>query len=114
MRLRDVLEDLKSLAMILSGTITGTINNLEMCYKRCHLSINEDAECEAARLRQVAEYYLKTYVLGVHKELEEKKYADDEEVLHSIEESAARYRRLFLEKIHEKKRMPKSDSAETG
>ena len=41
-------------------------------------------------------------MFGVRKELEKKKYVDDEEMLHSIEETVAMYRRFFLEKSHEK------------
>ncbi len=99
MRLRDAIEDLRSLAMILSGTIS----SLEMCYKRCLQSVDGGSLNEIKRLRQIAEYYLQTYVLNLSRELEEKKYANDEEILHSIEETVAKYRRLFLEKRYEEK-----------
>ncbi|NPA96677.1 MAG: hypothetical protein GXO32_03645 [Crenarchaeota archaeon] len=93
LRFRDLLEELRSMAMILMGTV----RSLELCYQRyapkTESVLQELKELE--KLKRIAKHYTEQYVLSGRKELEEKKYADDEEVLKSIEETVKRYKKVL-------------------
>jgi len=93
LRFRDLLEELRSMAMILMGTV----RSLELCYQRYAPkteSIEQELK-ELEKLKRIAQHYTEEYVLSGRKELEERKYADDEEVLRSIEETVKRYRKML-------------------
>ncbi len=93
MRFRDLLEEMRSLSMILLGTV----KSLELCYQR-YAPKNEIIEKELKeleKLERTARRYIEEFVLSGRKELEEKVYADDREVLKSIEETLRKYRQEF-------------------
>jgi len=98
LRLKEVIDELKTLAI----RFAGVLGSLETCYKQC---MNSDAvELELKKLAELKEfirYYLDTYVITVNKELEEKKYADDEEIIKFVEEAVKKYKKYFMEK-HDK------------
>ncbi len=90
LRFRDLLEELRSMAMILMGTV----RSLELCYQRYAPkteSISQELK-ELEKLKRIAKYYTEEYVLSGMKELEERRYADDREVIESIEETLKRYK----------------------
>ena len=98
LRLREVMDEMKSLVL----TLSGVLGSLEACYRRC-LSSDEKEEVELRRvdeLRKVVKMYLDKYIVGIKQELNERRYVDDEEVLNSIEEAVKRYRKVF---VNEKK-----------
>jgi len=93
MRFRDLLEEMRSLSMILLGTV----KSLELCYQRYapKSDIIEKELNELKKLEQTAKRYVEEFVLMGRRELEEKVYADDREILKSIEETLKRYRQEF-------------------
>jgi len=93
MRFRDALEELRSMAMILMGTV----RSLELCYQRYapkSEAVQKELE-ELEKLKKLAQYYTQNYVLAGRRELEEKKYAEDEDVIKSIEETLERYKEML-------------------
>ena len=93
MRFRDALEELRSMAMILMGTV----RSLELCYQRYapkSEAVQRELE-ELEKLKKLAQHYTQNYVLAGRRELEEKKYAEDEDVIKSIEETLERYKEML-------------------
>ncbi len=92
LRLREVLEELKSLAMVL----TGVVGMARSCFESCglHGGLDDLKAYEEAAKRVVEEY-----VVSTRREIEEKKYASDLEVLKSVLEYAERYARELGVKV---------------
>jgi len=93
LRLKEVIDELKTLAI----RFAGVLGSLETCYKQCISSEALDAELKKlADLKEFIRYYLDTYVITVNKELEEKKYADDKEIIKFVEEALKKYKKYFM------------------
>ncbi len=95
LRLKEVIDELKTLAI----RFAGVLGSLETCYKQCMSSEALELELKKlAELKEFIRYYLDTYVITVNKELEEKKYADDEEIIRFVEEAVRKYKKYFMKK----------------
>ena len=93
LRLKEVIDELKTLAI----RFAGVLGSLETCYKQCMSSEALEVELKKlADLKEFIRYYLDTYVITVNKELEEKKYADDEEIIRFVEEALEKYKKYFM------------------
>ncbi len=95
LRVRELIDELKSLIMIASSLAA----ELDTCYsKRENVNTVDPKRSEWLReIRDKLEEYIHTYILLDEKELEEKRYAEEEEILDSIENTLEEYRRVFHE-----------------
>ncbi len=95
LRLRDVINDLRGLAM----TFSSTVAELETMYKRCSM-LNENAKAHLERLRGFVDYYMETYIHSYRRYVESTSSEDgdepsEEEVIESVREALKKYERLL-------------------
>jgi len=91
LRLRDLYEEVRTLAMNMSSLVSA----LEHVVRRCGL---EDRTMDEylSRMRSVAKHYIDSYVLSP-KELQDTPEVSDAEVVRSIEEVLERYKQVLLQ-----------------
>jgi len=93
LRLKEVIEKLKSLVL----TLSKVVNRLEFCYKK-FLSDQDVINSELNELNNVKsllQYYLNSYVIEVKKDIRESFGKNDEYVLKSILETVDKYKKVF-------------------
>ena len=95
LRLRDVINDLRGLAM----TFSSTVAELETMYKRCGV-LNENAKAHLERLRGFVDYYMETYIHSYRRYVEntsgeENDEPSEEEVIESVKEALKKYEKLL-------------------
>ncbi|BEP17416.1 hypothetical protein PYJP_07680 [Pyrofollis japonicus] len=92
LRLRDVINDLRALALSFSSTVS----ELETMYRRCALT-NENAKAHLDRLRDLVNYYMDTYIHSYRKYEDTGSHDSDEpserEVIESVEKILEEYRK---------------------
>ena len=97
LRLSDAIEELKNLLFIFSGLLS----DLSTCYRELRkrdpkVKIDEN---RIEEYKNKLDKYMKEYVLSLRRELENKKYVEDETAfLEEVEEIVHRYRDRFLQK----------------
>ncbi len=95
LRLRDVINDLRGLAM----TFSSTVAELETMYKRCGM-LNENAKAHLERLRGFVDYYMETYIHSYRRYVEstsgeESDEPSEEEVIENVKEALKKYEKLL-------------------
>jgi|GEM_PF-1347830 len=93
LRLKEVIEELKSLVL----TLSKVVNRLELCYKKFldnQEVINSELN-ELSKVKSLLQYYLNSYVIKVEKDLRESFGKNDEYVLKSILETVDKYKKMF-------------------
>ncbi len=94
LRLSDVIEELRSLLFIFSGLLS----DLTTCYhelKRRDPNVKVD-ESRVKEYKEKLDKYMNEYVLSLRRELETRKYVEDEQsFLNELEDIIRRYRERF-------------------
>ena len=98
LRLRDVINDLRGLAM----TFSSTVAELETMYKRCGL-LNENARAHLDRLRGFVNYYMETYIHSYRRYVESTSpdnsdEPSEEEVVENVKKALKRYEEIIAGK----------------
>ncbi len=98
LRLRDVIEEMRKLIMILSSVLS----DLKTCYNVLKNSGYENISSSEKKIKEYQDFlknYMENYVLALRRELDEKKYVEDEEsLLNDIVDLVEKYRRKMLKK----------------
>ncbi len=97
LRLSDVIEELRNLLFIFSGLLS----DLSTCYrelKKRDPNVKVD-ESRVSRYREKLNRYMNEYVLSLRREIETRKYVEDEQsFLKELEDIIKRYREKFYRK----------------
>ncbi len=97
LRLRDVIEEMRKLIIILSSVLS----DLKTCYGMLKSSGYSNISVGEDKIKEYQDFlrnYMENYVLALRRELDEKKYVEDEEsFLNDIVELVKRYRKKMLE-----------------
>ena len=97
LRLREVMEEMRRLSLILSSMMS----ELEICYKLLK-ELNPEFKVDEEKLRrnkENVERYVDEYVTALKRDLNEKRYEAEEDLLKELEDLLTRYKKKFSSEV---------------